>query len=392
MLGFFKKLLATGTVLTIGLTNVAFTDTIFNPPPPPIFGGDSVCGAPYGGPCGPCGPCSPCGSWCDNISFYGSWLYWKVNGDEFDYAVEKTRVQNDFVRDHETIHNLRFDWDSGFRLGAGVEFPCLCWGLDVIWTHYESSSSKSKRFDGTQGTTQTFVSLPAVFNFGDTLEVNQSANFTGRLKFRYNTVDFEFSRWCCCNGCVTFRPHIGIRIADIQEGFHDKVFFNGGAMESFSDTLATDGRFFAKNRFKGAGVRAGLDLDLCLCEGWSFIGRGAASIVWGRTRLTQHFKYTTAAVANFYHGDINDNYRQSRVITDLSFGIRYKTLACCCYPVFVELDWEHHYLFNQHRFWVDNSFYPEGEGGSTPLLTTSSWKKNGSLALQGVTLTVGICF
>jgi hypothetical protein len=391
MSGFFKKLIATGTVLTIGLANVAFADTVCCPPSVglPPFGGEPICGPSVAS-------CGPCSGWCDNICFYGSWLYWKVNGDEFDYAVEKKRIQNDFIRDHETFHNLRFDWDSGFRLGAGVEFPCLSWGLDVLWTHYESSSSKSKRINATQGSTQTFVSLPAVYNFGDQLVSSESAIFTGRLKFRYNTVDFEFSRWCCCNGCVTFRPHIGIRIADLQESFHDKVVFNNGAFETFSLTEATDGRFFTKNRFKGAGVRAGLDLDLCLCEGWSFIGRGAASIVWGRTHITQHFKYSRISEANFYHGDIHDSYRQSRVITDLSFGIRYKTLACCCYPVFVELAWEHHYLFNFHRFWVDNSFFSQGSQvtslPNSQLLTTSSWKKNGDLALQGLTLTFGISF
>jgi len=389
MSGFFKKLMATGTVLSLGLISVAFADSMACCPPPPC---PPRC-EPLCGP-GPYGPGGPCAGWCDNLSFYGSWLYWKVNGDEFDYAVDKTRsTVAGITTDHESIHELKFDWESGFRLGAGVEFPRMSWGLDIIWTHYENSSSKSKSVVGQTGATQTFVSLPAVFNFGSTLTAGQTADFHSRLKLRYNTVDFEFGKWCCCNSCVTFRPHAGFRVADIQEGFHDRVIFSGtGADESFSTTGATNGRFFVKNRFKGVGVRAGLDLDLCLCEGWSLIGRGAASIIWGTTHLTQHFKYDTVAAANAYNSEIKDNYRHSRVITDLLFGIRYKTLACSCYPVFAELAWEHHFLFSQHRFWVDNSFFPAGAGTATPLRTTSSWKKNGDLALQGLTLTLGVDF
>jgi hypothetical protein len=339
--------------------------------------------------------CDPCSKLLDNISVYGSWLYWKVSGDELDYAVEK--VRNHFstkIQDHETIHNVKFGWDSGFRVGAGAELPCR-WRVDTVWTHFRNASSQSTEIHGTEGNAETFVSLPAVYRFGDQLLSNEAADFSGRIRFRYDTVDIEFGKWCCCTPCVKFRPHIGVRVAEIYDGFHNKVLFTGDAVETFSNTDAPYARFFAKNRFKGAGIRAGFDLDLCLCEGLSLIGRGAGSIVWGRTRLSQNFKYPILMSGDLYHSKIDDRFRNSRVITDLSLGIRYKTTVCC-FPVIAELAWEHHFIFNPHRFWVDNSFVQLGSVDEVqPVLlplTTSSWKKNGTISLQGLTLSLGIEF
>jgi hypothetical protein len=382
MSGFIKRT-AAALVLSIGLLNTASADEIYSSDFVSFYPATSAC--------------DPCGKWLDNISVYGSWLYWKVNGDEYDYAVEKTRLLSTegIIRDRETIHDVKFGWDSGFRIGVGAELPSLCWRADVVWTHFRDTSSKSTEIHGTIGNEQTLVSLPAAFNFGDQLGSGESAVFTGRVNFRYDTVDIEFGKWCCCTDCVKFRPHIGLRLAEIHDGFHDKVEFAGGAQENFSETAAPFGRFFAKNRFKGAGIRAGLDLDLCLCEGLSLIGRGAGSIVWGRTRLSQSFKYPFSLIGDFYHGEIDESYRNSKIITDLSLGIRYKTM-CGCFPVIAELAWEHHFIFSKHRFWIDNAFaQPLIEADLEPigpLLTTSSWKKNGSVSLQGVTLSLGVEF
>jgi hypothetical protein len=389
MAGFIKRT-AGALVLSIGLLNNTLADEIYSPNFAP-FSQTFETSYPVSDFCNPCK-----GNWLDNISVYGSWLYWKVSGDELDYVVKKIRTQTeDTIRDHETIHDVKCGWDSGFRIGIGAELPSLCWRADVVWTHFRDTSSKSTEIHGTEGNTEILVSLPAVFNFGTDLPSTGSADFTGRLSFRYDTVDLELGKWCCCTDCVKFRPHVGVRWAEINDGFHDKVQFNGDAIETFSNTDAANGRFFAKNRFRGAGIRAGLDLDLCLCEGLSLIGRGAGSIVWGRTRLSQFFKFSLDDIADFYRGEINENFRSSQVITDLSLGLRYKT-TCGCFPVIAELAWEHHFLFSKHRFWVDNSFAQPTLGIDQQyipnLLTTSSWKKNGSISLQGLTFSLGVEF
>jgi hypothetical protein len=373
MSGFFKKLMATGAVLTVGLASVATADNSSCPPP----------------------PCAPCNNWCENVSINAAWLYWKVNGDEFDYAVHKERTTSvgspATTFDKETIHDLKFDYDSGFRIGLAWDTPCFCWGFDLNWTHFDTSSSKEKEFDAsTLGSTH--ISFPVVDNSYADLTGTESAQFRAHSNFRYNTVDLEMGKWCCCGtGAVMFRPHVGFRFADIHETFKDRVEFFGGAVASYP-TGATEEHFRTKNRFKGVGLRAGLDVDLRLCDGWSIIGRSAISAVWGHTHLRNNFGYSTT-VPDLYDSEIKEHYRQTRFITDLMLGLRFKTMCCGCYPLTIEAAWEHHYLFNQHRFWVDDSYFPNTGGGGVVVQSTTatnSWKKNGDVALSGFTLTAGV--
>lgn len=379
MSGFFKKLMATGAVLSMGLTSVAFANNAYNNAccPPPV-----------------CDPC--CGNWCDNFSFDASWLYWKVSGDEFDYAVEKRRVIDDTppdTFDENKIHDLKFDWDSGFRVGVGFDSPCMGWGFKIDWTHFDTSNSKRRFITGTTGGTPgvtTFVGFPVVDDSFATLATGQSAEFRAHQRFRYNIVDVEMGKWLCC-GCsyVMFRPHVGLRFADIHDSLKDTVIYNTDD-ETFVvvPSGASEERFHYRNRFKGVGIRAGLDTDLRICDGWSIIGRAAASLIWGTTHIKQDFGYDVVTNPNFYDSDVKESYRHTRVITDLSLGVRYRTLACDCYPITLEFAWEQHYLFGQRRFWVDDSYL----GNINGVNAISTWKKHGDVALQGFTLTAGVDF
>ena len=189
-------------------------------------------------------------------------------------------------------------------------------------------------------------------------------------------------KWICCGiDCLKFRPHIGFRLADIRERFKDRVKASGVIL---FDEIYSTASFRHENRFKGIGLRIGLDTELAICEEVSLIGRGAASAVWGTTHLKNGLKVSSAAVYSQYRDSIKDNYRQTRFFTDLSLGVRWKTIACCCYPFTVDLAWEHHYLFAQHRYWVDNNF-----ATSAP---STGWKNSSDMALQGLTSTAGFDF
>lgn len=358
-------------------------------------------------------------SFCENISVNASWLYWKVNGDDFDFAIEKTTrigstagwTENYFEDmepdESESIHDLKFDWDSGFRIGLGL-CPCKTdWGVQLDWTHFDTSSSRHFDVSGSN-INNIDIGFPVVDgDFSDfKLNPHAFAHFTGSLNFRYDVVDLELGRWCLECGCAaTFRPHIGLRFARIHESFKDR-FFVDDIEESglFREHLASE--FSTKNHFQGAGVRAGFDFDVCLCKGFSFIGRSAASLIWGNTKIKNRyavdFEESFTGPSGFdlalnYANKSHEHYRQTRAITDLSLGLRYQFCACGCYPVTLEAAWEHHLLFAQHRFFVDDSLdtVETGLGGNDIFVlprAPTTWKNKGTVAMQGLTLTGGIQF
>lgn len=373
MSGFVKRLMATGAALTLGLSGVAFADFTYN------------CCPPANNSCAPA-CCDPCGSWCDNLQFNAAWLYWKLSGDELDYAVVRETffpTDNDTDVAREDRHCINGNWNSGFRIGLAANFPCRGWGADVQWTHWDNSThSTTEAFGVTSETTDVSVALPFFF-FGSTdLESGQEAHFRGKVKLNYNVVDVEFGRWCCCgDGAVMFRPHVGFRFADIKERFNDRLILTDGATIDGYSFL----EYHHKDDFKGAGLRAGFNTDLRVCDGWSIIGKGAASAVWGNGKNKHTYFLGNSDVETTFTKHGRDNCRHVRYFADLYLGLQWRTCACGCYPLTVDFAWEFNYLFKAHRPWNDNEFNDD-EDAST------SFKKCGDLALQGFTLNVAFDF
>lgn len=371
MSSFVKKLMATGAALSIGISSFAVADYYVN--------NNNCCPPPA---------CNPCASWCDNITVNAAWLYWKASGDDFEYAVDKVRrpglAVGSFVSE-EKFHDLSFDLKSGFRVGVGFDVPRTAWGINVDWTHFHTSAKGHTIVVGDTTPTGTVAAgLPVLAGFTTgTIADGDVVTFAASDKFKYDTVDIEFGKWLCCgDSALMFRPHAGFRVADIQERFRDGVTGTGDT--TFGEDGYTAAAWQHNNHFKGFGVRVGLDTDFHLCDGWSLVGRGAASAIWGTTKYKNNLVLSTGTTGAF-SDEIREDIHNTRFITDLSFGIRYKTMACDCYPVVVELAWEHHYLFNQHRYWVDNAYGVSSDA-------TSSWKNTGDVALQGLTLSFGLDF
>lgn len=381
MKGFFGKLMATGVALSMGISSFGFAD--------------------YNNCCPP--PAGNCSQWCDNVSFSAAWLYWKMSGDEFDYVIEKHAVgisgSPSLTEYKQTVHSIGMDWDSGFRLGLSTVAPCYGWSADLVWTHFNTTKTKDTDLEGELTNNEGVgFGVPSLLYFEGTVPGGSSAetySFKGHEKFNYDTLDLEFGKWCCCD-CLKFRPHVGLRAADIKETFHFNGDYGSGITENSIGSGTTSGitanQNHVKNTFKGLGVRAGLDTELCLCDGWSLIGRAAAALVWGNTDIKQHYSENNngnggTGQRGAIDGHTRDRYHSDRAFTDLSFGVRWKTCACGCYPIVLELAWEHHYLFNQHRYWADTRWNsPTAPNALTVQDGNSGWKKNGDVALQGLTL------
>lgn len=405
MTGFFKKLMASGVALSLGLSSLGFAYVDGNYRHDQSYGyhdqsygyNDGGCAAPS------CGNAS--GSWCnnlcDNICIDLSLLYWKVGGDEFDYAIDKTIDRSSatvptIVTD-EHIHDLSFKLDPGFRLGVGFDLPHTGWDVKFNWTNFDTSAHHSTSVEpltlGSTGSGRVF-SNPFFNGFAGTVGAGDSVDIHGHEKIRLNWYDFEFGKWCCCNG-LKFRPHIGIRGVDQHDKFSTLTQFNGAAFTFVDDqgithTIAQNEGSW-NNKFSGVGIRGGIDSQFQLCDGWSLVGRFAGAVVWGNSK--NNYRYSeqdVGVVIESIDGRIHEKNHQCRSYLDLALGLRWDTCACGI-PVFLEVDWEQHYLFAARKFIVDNRFADTLATGSNPG-ATSSWRKNGNVCLGGVTATLGVCF
>lgn len=337
---------------------------------------------------------------CDNTGLnpriYASWLSWKVSGDEFEFAVEKVRTGIDGrIIDEESFHDIKFDWNDGFRLGLGVDNCCLGWGIDAIWTHFDANSSSSLKVRGFGPDPENldnaiFVGIPVIEGGSIQLFDNLTAVFNASHHFKFDVVDIVLGKWFnlgCCNH-IAFKPFAGIRIGDIQERFKDRLRILGQEVDLDLTTISSstdEVRFSHNNKFKGAGVIAGLAIDYQICGGLSLIGRSAGSLLFGNTHLKNNL-FISDIESDSYDGHIKEHYRDTRFITDLYLGFRYDTCLCGCFPVALELAWEQHYIFREHRFPVVNDYIPSNVDAASP------WRKTGALSTQGLTLSAGVKF
>src|SRR6185436_20647961 len=80
----------------------------------------------------------------------------------------------------------RFEWNPGFRIGAGYEFACSNWDVGALWTHLDSRAHRcdENRF---------------------------------RWHVHLDVIDLLVDYQSDCNSCFVLRPYLGVRIARIDQ-------------------------------------------------------------------------------------------------------------------------------------------------------------------------------
>lgn len=330
------------------------------------------------GPMGANGP-----SLDDKCYIEASALYWKTGGDELDYGMVRYEYDTDTGSSfYDRYHDMKMGWDWGFKIGAGCPIPCYDWGVALEWTHYVNDSHSHRTYSIDGSISNTTFAIPYITGSEIDFELGESgaARLSGHYRVRYDVVDLEFGKWVGkCEGLFNFRPHIGVRFANIHESLKSQLYTT-----SIFDPYY---RTYVCNDFIGAGLRAGFDASLAIYRGISLIGRASGSIVWGRTKID--LKAKELATSTFIEPDkahAKEGYFQGRAMADFALGVNWVT-ELCSYPLDIELDWELRYLFGQHRFFTNNAL--ADFGSSYPTLQN---KKNGDLTLQGVTLKLAVDF
>jgi hypothetical protein len=253
------------------------------------------------------------------------------------------------------IHDLRFKWDEGFRLGLGYYLPCSCSVIDFNWTHYDTDADgRVTNFiplppDSLVGTSVLAVlSAPLV----DGAEFTGTSTARGHWDLKFNLYDLDWGRNIECNSCFSMKPHLGIRAAWIKQKYNITI---EGPIVIFGPAGIGSEVTELKSEFSGGGLRAGLDVEYSLGYGWSLYGSGSAGVIYGEfdnntsSIVTAHFSPTTTFTSSV---SAHDHHCNCLGYTDFTAGIRWKCLCWDCHDVFVEFGWE------QHSFYQETQFLP----------------------------------
>lgn len=271
----------------------------------------------------------------------GDYLFMHANQSGIAYAV---RLDADDTDDGK-VKNVKFEWDSGFRVGVGYRMPHDNWELALDWTRF-STDAHGKTSDGI-----IFPEWIIDFPFGVT---SMEAHWNMHL----NILDGDISRYFMVTRKLALKPRFGIRGVWINQ--HYKTTREGG--------LSTVTKM--KNDCAGVGLRAAFETEWNFVKHWSFYGDAGYSLVYSKFELKQKINSVV-----FGDLEIKDHFQDLVGIAELGLGLRWDyTFGNEWTALRLQAGWEFNAYFGQNRFEHFNS---------NATSTLSFIGNNNDLTLQG---------
>ena len=284
--------------------------------------------------CGDCCSCQP--ACCGNGFISAGLLYWRpfVGGiDECGSGNVSESIASDgrvISRFNGRARNPDFDWDPGFRIGAGYEFACSNWDVAVFYTYFRSRSHDSNSPDSDSSSSDSY----------------RFDNRENRLRWNINfdLIDVVAGYEADVGSCFMFRPFIGLRGARIDQKVHRGHFQSSDGYFSRSRD-----HFGGRNheKFSGLGPLLGIEADWNIGCGFQLYANASTSWLYGKfhVRLNEvdNFEY----LDNFCH--ISKNLDANLANFDAGLGVRWETCFCGDIQLMLQLGFEHHQYFNYNR-------------------------------------------
>jgi hypothetical protein len=316
-------------------------------------------------------------------------LLWIAQQSGLSYAVKSSQAAtSSSPLGKGTIYSPNFDWDVGFRAGAG--FRSLHNHFDTLisysWFHDKAKSSVEQ---GSQSIVRPELASSILSTSQGMVEPAAVAKASSLLNLYLDIIDWDLGREFIPSHWFSIRPVLGIKAAWIHQK-NDTKYQGFYLLSNSADTSNID--VARKNNYWGIGPKAGMTTHFWLGRGFSIFGAAAISGVYGKFSLHHNEDSTKQGVVV----DTANSYYSGRAITDLTLSLRWDSLFCkikkasrCRCPkepkrvnVAVAAGWEEHIFFSQGQFMRFND--PSNPAGFT--------QQESDLTVQGATLSLHVDF
>jgi hypothetical protein len=200
-----------------------------------------------------------------NLFFSGDYLYWTAHEDGLYFA--QTGAGHPRSGFDGRIQRIDPGWNSGMRLGAGLNFPKEGYDTFFCWTWFSAGGHGSAHSD--RGT------LLPLWAQNSSPKCTQAIHAKGKWEFDLQTYDLEWGRSSWFGGHLSLRPFFSLRAAWI-----DQTLKNHFTPATHSDPHS---QLHSKSNFHGGGLRAGIDSRFCLPAGFAIYGLASGSLLYGQS-------------------------------------------------------------------------------------------------------------
>ncbi len=261
----------------------------------------------------------------------GEWIFgagvicWRAFEGDFDCGCGSLDILDEQTSDGDTISlisgnddELHYDWNAGFRVGAGYRFACSKWDVGAVWTNYSGHGHGSSDEDNHIHWNLNFNEVDVVTGYG------------------FETLT-----------CFTVRPFVGVRGTwmDQKVRAHLTTFVAAESREA----VLHDNNKHTQN-FWGVGPVFGVEANWALGCGFGFYGIIDGAVLYGRSKT--HFDDIEVAVDDTTvttFTDIKNRHTVCQLAGDVSLGFYWEKTLCNDMLLTLQLGWEHHHYFDFNR-------------------------------------------
>lgn len=180
-----------------------------------------------------------------------------------------------------------FDFQPGFKVGAGLDFAYDGWDFyaDYTWLNTEAEKNSIHASAG-----RGAVTLFPFYFIEDVVGAVTISKESSVWRQHFNVIDFELGRNFFISRRLTLRPHFGLKTGWIHENWKLKF--------TTEDKLAVDLEK-RRQKFWGIGTRAGLDTVWHFSKNWGLYGDIAATAMWSDFHIKAKDRTTIIGSATF---------------------------------------------------------------------------------------------
>lgn len=267
-----------------------------------------------------------------------AYLYWRSSIE--DLSVTSDIQRQGTLQIKETIKQIDYKYESGFKLGLGYNLSYDYWDIFANWTrlHTQPHSSWSS-------TSQTLnASLLAPFEGSGILGSN---SVNSRWNLHFDTVDLELGRRLFLGRNLAIRPYAGLKGAWVTSRLNTSYAgINSSVFNSANVSL--------KDRNQGIGLRFGMQGRWDLgCSNFAILANIAGAILWNNIKTTNNTdEFLSNGSLALGGGSKHAHYRTLKPLVECFIGLDWGSCFCKKYYLGVSAGYEMQFWWDYNTFFV----------------------------------------
>jgi hypothetical protein len=238
----------------------------------------------------------------DGYGFFGTAdvLCWKLYEGGTDYLLKDKNSRGDFPVKGDVRH-FNFNWEPGFKVGAGYLFEYDGWDADLEFTYYRTHAHNSTR-----------SKLPHLFPLVGDEDLNLIQS-KAQWHVHFYNLDLALGKNYFVSKSLALRPFFGLALTWIDQ--HRHFHFHTDVRNRI--TLKS------KNDFFGLGPKLGLNAQFYMGGNFSCYGDVSGDLQWGDFHITEREDNRTESLEIYAL-----RYSLHRMVPSvaLGLGIAYETM------------------------------------------------------------------